>query len=83
MSISEQISLFDSVYQIHKENPAMYYFGEGCEEGIQKSKEALEYLHKVMVERQGYEPEDYFQIGAAIAANAGPKVVGVGLNRKK
>ena len=36
-----------------------------------------------MVERLGYEPEDYFQIGAAIAANAGPKVVGVGLNRKK
>ena len=46
-------------------------------------KEALEYLHKVMVERLGYEPEDYFQVGAAIAANAGPKVVGVGLNRKK
>ena len=36
-----------------------------------------------MTEKVGYGPSDYFQIGAAIAANAGPKVVGVGLNRKK
>ena len=46
-------------------------------------KEALEYLHKVMVERLGYEPEDYFQIGAAVASNAGPKVVGTIFNVKK
>ena len=30
-----------------------------------------------MTEKVGYAPDDFFQIGAAVASNAGPKVVGV------
>ena len=30
-----------------------------------------------MTEKVGYAPDDFFQIGAAVASNAGPKVAGV------
>lgn len=40
-------------------------------------------LEKLMAERLGYGPTAYYQIGAAVAANAGPKVVGVAFTRKK
>ena len=36
-----------------------------------------------MIEKLGYGPTDYFQIGAAVAANAGPRVVGTIFNVKK
>ena len=45
--------------------------------------ECLEELKSIMVEKIGYEPEATYQIGAAVAANAGPKVVGVAFTRKK
>lgn len=40
-------------------------------------------LVEKMTEKLGYGPTDYFQIGAAVAANAGPKVVGTIFNVKK
>ena len=36
-----------------------------------------EEMAQVMIKKVGYPPEKYFQIGAAIAINAGPRVVGV------
>lgn len=43
----------------------------------------LEELRSLMVQQLGYEPAAVYQIGAAIAANSGPKVVGVAFLRKK
>lgn len=43
----------------------------------------LEELRCLMVQRLGYEPAAIYQIGAAIAANAGPRVVGAAFARKK
>lgn len=40
-------------------------------------KSVGEELGKAMTKKVGYPPEEYFQIGAAIAINAGPKVTGV------
>ena len=45
-------------------------------------KTCLEDLRRLMVEKLGYEPEAAYQIGAAVAANAGPRVVGVSFTRK-
>ena len=45
-------------------------------------KMCLENLRHIMVEKLGYEPEANYQIGAAVAANAGPRVVGVSFTRK-
>lgn len=45
-------------------------------------KMCLEDLRHIMVEKLGYEPEANYQIGAAVAANAGPRVVGVSFTRK-
>ena len=42
----------------------------------------LEKLRTVMVERLGYGPAACYQIGAAVAANAGPKVAGVAFTKK-
>lgn len=42
----------------------------------------LEELRQLMVQRLGYEPAAAYQIGAAVAANAGPKVVGVAFTKK-
>ena len=43
----------------------------------------LEELRSLMVEQLGYEPAAAYQIGAAVAANAGPRVVGAAFTRKK
>ena len=44
--------------------------------------ECLEELRALMVEKLGYEPSGAYQIGAAVAANAGPKISGVAFTRK-
>lgn len=36
-----------------------------------------EEIEAMMIEKVGYGPAEYYQIGAAIAANAGPKTVGI------
>ena len=46
-------------------------------------KDALEELRGLMVQQLGYEPAAAYQIGAAVAANAGPRVAGVAFTRKK
>ena len=43
----------------------------------------LEELRHLMVRKLGYEPAAVYQIGAAVAANSGPRVVGVAFTRKK
>lgn len=43
----------------------------------------LEELRRLMVQQLGYEPAAVYQIGAADAANSGPRVVGVAFTRKK
>lgn len=43
----------------------------------------LEELRRLMVQKLGYEPAAAYQIGAAVAANAGPRVVGAAFTRKK
>ena len=43
----------------------------------------LEELRRLMVQQLGYEPAAVYQIGAAVAANSGPRVVGVAFTRKK
>ena len=43
----------------------------------------LEKLRGIMVQQLGYEPAAAYQIGAAVAANAGPKVAGVAFTIKK
>lgn len=45
-------------------------------------KTCLEELRRLMVEKLGYGPEADYQIGAAVAANSGPRVVGVSFTRK-
>jgi DegV family protein with EDD domain len=42
----------------------------------------LEELRCLMVQQLGYEPASVYQIGAAVAANSGPRVVGVSFTRK-
>lgn len=49
----------------------------GCDESC------LEEIRTIMKEALGYEADSTYQIGAAVAANAGPKVVGVAFTRKK
>lgn len=49
----------------------------GCDESC------LEEIRTVMEKALGYEADAVYQIGAAVAANAGPKVVGVAFTRKK
>ena len=46
-------------------------------------KACLEELRRLMVQQLGYEPAAAYQIGAAVAANAGPRVVGAAFTRKK
>ena len=43
----------------------------------------LDELRRLMVQKLGYEPTAAYQIGAAVAANAGPRVVGAAFTRKK
>ena len=42
----------------------------------------LEEIRTLMLEKLGYGADGEYQIGAAVAANAGPKVVGVAFNRR-
>ncbi len=42
----------------------------------------LEELRQLMVQRLGYEPSAVYQIGAAVAANSGPRVVGAAFTKK-
>ncbi len=42
----------------------------------------LEELRSLMVQQLGYEPAAAYQIGAAVAANSGPKVAGIAFTRK-
>ena len=49
----------------------------GCDENC------LEEIRAAMREALGYEADAVYQIGAAVAANAGPRVVGVAFTRKK
>jgi fatty acid-binding protein DegV len=44
--------------------------------------QCLEEIRSAMVQALGYEPDGMYQIGAAVAANAGPKVVGVAFTKK-
>jgi DegV family protein with EDD domain len=44
--------------------------------------QCLEEIRTAMVQALGYEPDGEYQIGAAVAANAGPKVVGVAFTKK-
>lgn len=43
----------------------------------------LEELRHLMVRKLGYEPAAVYQIGAAVATNSGPRVVGAAFTRKK
>ena len=43
----------------------------------------LEELRHLMDQKLGYEPAAIYQIGAAVAANSGPRVVGAAFTRKK
>ena len=43
----------------------------------------LEELRRLMVQQLGYEPAAVYQIGAAVAAYSGPRVVGAAFTRKK
>ncbi len=45
-------------------------------------KTCLEELHRIMLQKLGYEPSDIYQIGAAVASNSGPRVVGIAFNVK-
>lgn len=45
--------------------------------------DCLEELHSLMVQKLGYEPAAVYQIGAAVAANSGPRVVGVAFTTKE
>lgn len=44
--------------------------------------DCLEELSHLMVQQLGYEPVAVYQIGAAVAANSGPRVVGAAFTRK-
>jgi len=43
----------------------------------------LEELRQLMVQQLGYEPAAVYQIGAAVAANSGPRIAGVAFTQKK
>lgn len=43
----------------------------------------LEELRELMVQKLGYETSSSYQIGAAVAANSGPRIAGVAFTRKK
>lgn len=56
--------------------------GEPYEVLYGDNPEDCEKIAKLMEEKVGYPHSGVYQIGAAVAANAGPRVVGVGFNRK-
>lgn len=57
------------VEEIKKDSPYMIVYGD--------NPEGRDQMAKQMTEMLGYPPVDAYQIGAAVAANAGPTVVGV------
>lgn len=48
-----------------------------------RDTDCTETLRTMIVEALGYEPDDTYQTGAAVAANAGPRIAGVSFIRKK
>lgn len=48
-----------------------------------RDTDCTEELRKMMVDALGYEPDDTYQTGAAVAANAGPRIAGVSFIKKK
>ena len=54
-----------------------YQLAYGCDESC------LEEIRAAMKDALGYEADEVYQVGAAVAANAGPKVVGVAFTRRK
>ena len=54
-----------------------YQLVYGCDESC------LEEIRAAMKDALGYEADEVYQVGAAVAANAGPKVVGVAFTRRK
>lgn len=71
--------LIDKVVDLALEDMAE---GEPYEVLYGDNKEDCDKITKLMTEKVGYPPSSAYQIGAAVAANAGPRVVGVGFNRK-
>ncbi len=57
--------------------------GTPYEIGYGNDTSCLEELRHLMVQELGYEPTAVYQIGAAVAANSGPRVVGVAFTAKK
>lgn len=72
--------LIDKVVDLTLEDMAE---GEPYDVMYGDNPEDCEKIAKIMEEKVGYPPSNYFQIGAAVAANAGPRVIGVGFNRKR
>ncbi len=48
-----------------------------------RDTECLEEFRKMIVEALGYEPSSEYQTGAAVTANAGPRVVGISFIKRK
>ncbi len=57
--------------------------GTPYEIGYGNDTSCLEELRRLMVQELGYEPAAVYQIGAAVAANSGPRVVGAAFTAKK
>lgn len=48
-----------------------------------RDKDCLDTFRKMIVEGLGYEPSSEYQTGAAVAANAGPRIIGISFIKKK
>ena len=48
-----------------------------------ENKESAEELIRRMTEKVGYGPSDEYQVGAEVASNAGPRLVGVIFDAKE
>ncbi len=48
-----------------------------------RDKDCIDEFRKLIVDALGYEPSSVFQTGAAVAANAGPRVVGIAFIKRK
>lgn len=48
-----------------------------------RDTDCLEEFRRIITERVGYAPADVYQTGAAISANAGPRIAGVSFIKKK
>lgn len=63
-----------SIKAMESGSPYFIVYGAN-QEGVQEMEDA-------MIAKVGYPAADHYQIGAEIAANAGPNVIGVGIYRK-